>query len=598
MSKYIIFAALALSCAITAQAVEQGKSQTLTSPDQVPEGLEKSDWQSIRQAYQAAKVRSAESTGVTTQQAYLKASNTGSFCAFGESVAVSGDTVIIGATGEDSRATGVDGDQADESVFDSGAAYVFVRSGGIWHQQAYLKASNTGDDDKFGCSVAISGNTIVVGALEESSSALGSGAAYVFVRSAGAWSQQAYLKAGNAGLFDYFGDSVAISGETIVVGAPGEDSNAVGMNGNQADNSFGDAGAAYVFVRIGGAWSHQAYLKASNTWAGEHFGDSVAISGETVVVGAYGEDSNAVGVNGNQANNSALNSGAAYVFVRSGGGWSQQAYLKASNTEAGEGFGFSVAASGETVVVGAIGEDSSAVGVNGTQANNNADSSGAAYVFVRSGGAWSQQAYLKASNTGAYDLFGYSVAISGETVVVGTNGEDSSARGVDGNQTNNNADGSGVAYVFARTGGSWSQQAYLKASNADSDDWFGYSVAVSDDTVIVGAIAEDGNATGVNGNQADNSIDQSGAAYIFTLNGPVEPPVKVRFKVRVKSISKRGKVTGAGIFTQGRTVTLMAKAKKGHEFLGWFENKQRISKKNKLVIRNLRANRSIVAKFK
>ena len=127
---------------------------------------------------------------------------------------------------------------------------------------------------------------------------------------------------------------MAVSGDTVVVGAIGEDSNATGVNGDQSDNSATDSGAAYVFVRSGTNWSQQAYLKASNTGAGDHFGISVAVSGDTVVVGAHGEDSNATGVNGNQSDNSAIDSGAAYVFVRSGTNWSQQAYLKASNTGA------------------------------------------------------------------------------------------------------------------------------------------------------------------------------------------------------------------------------------------------------------------------
>src|SRR5205814_1608421 len=146
------------------------------------------------------------------------------------------------------------------------------------------------------------------------------------------------------------------------------------------------------------------------------------------------EDSNATGVNGNQADNSASGSGAAYVFVRSGTTWSQQAYLKASNAEAGDQFGVSVALSGDTLVVGATSEDSNATGVNGNQADNSAGWSGAAYVFVRSGTAWSQQAYLKASNAGAGDVFGYSLALSGDTLAVGAFGEASSATGVGGNQ--------------------------------------------------------------------------------------------------------------------------------------------------------------------
>ena len=175
--------------------------------------------------------------------------------------------------------------------------------------------------------------------------------------------QQAYLKASNAEAHDYFGFSVAVSGDTVVVGAPGESSTATGVNGDQSDNSAIEPGAAYVFVRTGGIWSQQAYLKASNTGAGDTFGYRVAISGDTIVVGAIWEASNATGVNGNQSDNSAVGSGAAYVFVRSGTTWSQQAYLKASNTEADDQFGYSVAVSGDTVVVGAPYEDSNATGV-------------------------------------------------------------------------------------------------------------------------------------------------------------------------------------------------------------------------------------------
>src|SRR5262245_48839547 len=164
--------------------------------------------------------------------------------------------------------------------------------------------------------------------------------------------------------------------------------------------------------------AQQAYLKASNTDAGDLFGFSVAISGDTVVVGAFVEASAATGVNGNQAHISAVNAGAAYVFVRSAGVWSQQAYLKASNTNAGDYFGGSVAIDGDTLVVGASGEASAATGVNGNQTDNSAPGSGAAYVFVRSGMVWTQQAYLKASNTATADEFGGVVDISGDTIVV------------------------------------------------------------------------------------------------------------------------------------------------------------------------------------
>ncbi len=463
------------------------------------------------------------------QQAYLKASNTSALDGFGFSVSISGNTVVVGARLEDSNATGVDGDQNDNSASASGAAYVFVRNGATWTQQAYLKASNTDADDDFGFSVAVSGDTIVVGARGERSNATGvdgnqlnnsslnAGAAYVFVRNGSTWSQQAYLKASNSFAGDEFGRAVAVSGDTIVVGAVGEDGGATGVNGNATDNSAADAGAAYVFVRNGATWSQQAYLKASNTGAGDRFGGAVSVSGETVAVGAEQEDSNAVGIDGNPLDNSAPNAGAVYVFARTGTTWSQEAYVKASNTEP-DVFGCSVSVSGNTLAVGARLEDSAATGVNGNQADNSGGNSGAAYVFVRNGTTWSQQAYVKPSNTGANDLFGWSISLSGNVLVVGAIGEDSSAVGIDGNGASNAALNSGAAYVFVRSGSTWSELAYLKASNTGASDQFGVSVAASGDTVLVGADLEDSNATGVNGNQANNSAGSAGAAYVFDLD--------------------------------------------------------------------------------
>ena len=466
------------------------------------------------------------------QQAYLKASNTDASDDFGYSIAVSGELVVVGALSEDSNATGVNGDQTNNIAGGSGAAYIFERIGGAWSQQAYLKASNANAGDSFGVSVAISGELVVVGAQGESSNATGvngnqsdnsanaSGAAYIFERNGGAWSQQAYLKASNTDVFDDFGSSVAISGELVIVGAQLESSNATGVNGNQSDNSAGGSGAAYIFERIGGTWSQQAYLKASNTDGSDLFGRSVAISGELVVVGATFEDSNATGVNGNESDNSTSGSGAAYIFERAGGTWSQQAYLKASNTGGSDSFGNSVAISGELVVVGADHEDSNATGVNGNQSDNSAFESGAAHIFERIGGTWSQQAYLKASNTDGSDRFGWSVAISGELVVVAAYREGSNATGVNGDQNNNSASSSGAAYIFERSGGAWSQQAYLKASNTGGGDTFGWSVAISDELVVVGTTGEDSNAIGVNGNQSNNSSSAAGAAYIFEVSLP------------------------------------------------------------------------------
>ncbi len=403
----------------------------------------------------------------------------------------------------------------------------------------YFKASNTGIQDNFGTSVAMSGDTLVVGASGESSNASGvngdqnnnslngAGAVYVFVRNRDSWSQQAYLKASNPGTFDSFGVSVAISGDTVVVGANAEDSNATGVNGDQNDNSISGSGAAYVFVRTGTNWSQQAYLKASNPGAFDSFGFRVAVSGDTVVAGALSEDSNATTINGNQSDDSATNSGAAYVFVRSGTNWSQQAYLKASNAETGTGFnrdsfGSGVAVSGDTIVIGASGEDSNANTINGDQGNNSAADAGAAYVFVRNGTTWTQQAYLKAANAQQEDAFGTSVALADDTVVVGAIREDGTATGVNGDASNNQIRDAGAAYVFQRNGSNWTQAAYLKASNTEKTeqfDFFGTSVAISGNFIVVGARDEDSSATGVNGDGRSNTEINSGAAYAFEFDG-------------------------------------------------------------------------------
>jgi hypothetical protein len=325
---------------------------------------------------------------------------------------------------------------------------------------------------------------------------------------------EAYVKASITGENDGFGGSVAFSGDTLVVGASGEDSGATGINGDQSDNSSRESGAVYVFRRTDGPWSgEEAYIKASNTGELDRFGVSVAISGDTLVVGADREDSGATGINGDQSDNSSTDSGAVYVFERTDGiMWSQKAYLKASNTGDRDEFGHSVALKGDTLVVGASREQSNARGINGDQSNNDAPSSGAVYVFERTDGImWSQKAYLKASNTGEGDLFGSSVALSdgdlsGITLTVGAIGEASGATGVNGDQFDNSADNSGAVYVFRRPSGivtqtippstisrDWKQQIYVKASNTSGH--FGSDMALSNDTLVVGASAED-NFTG------------------------------------------------------------------------------------------------------
>ena len=470
---------------------------------------------------------------------YFKASNSGLGDSFGQDVALSADgsTLAVSASWERSNATGINGDQNDDSAGSSGAVYVFVFDGLSWSQQAYIKASNTGPNDFFGDSIALSsdGNTLAVGAPEERSNATGingdeadnsisgAGAVYVFIRSGSSWTQQAYIKASNTEASDRFGTSLALSddGNRLAVGARGEDSNAIAVT-PQDDNSAANAGAAYVFTRSGSNWTQSAYLKASNTGAGDLFGWAMDFSGDGnyLAISAVGEGSNAQGINGNQSDNSMGGAGAVYVFFDNNGSWQMQTYIKSSNCETDDQFGYSLSLDqdGNTLAISAVGEDSVATGIDANQADDSASASGAVYVFTRESN-WSQQAYIKASNSASTDQFGWDVALSddGNLLLVGAFGEDSAGSGLEANQADDSSVTSGAAYLFQRNAGSWSQQVYIKASNSDADDQFGRSLGLSGDgnSALVGATREDSNATGINGDASDNSLSGAGAAYLY-----------------------------------------------------------------------------------
>jgi hypothetical protein len=507
----------------------------------------------------------ARQPGVQVRQlAYLKASNPEAgdhfgcggvldgHAGFGTAISGDGNTLVVGAPHEGSGARGVNGNQNDNSIDGSGAAYVFVRNGPNWVQQAYLKASNPSMNAEFGHAVAISadGNTIVVSAFWDPSKATGvngdqadqsipqAGAAYVFTRRGSTWSQQAYLKASNTGEAgtadtfaegDQFGFSVAISddGNTVAVGAHSEDSN--GVNGNQADNSMQLAGAVYVYTRTNTSWSQTAYLKATNPDAGDMFGYSVSLSadGRTIAIGAFDEDGSFRGVNG-PPDNGRNGAGAVYVYSRPVNGfWSQEAYLHASNAEGGDSFGVHVALSDDanTLLVGSLDEDCRATGINPADPCDNDRagdiSTGAAYVFARNGATWSQQAFFKASNTGGNDWFGSRLALSGDgnTAAMGASLEDTLGRGINGNQDGDDGTESGAVYLFTRSGTVWRQAAYIKGSNTEAFDQIGSAVALSRDgrTLVATALGEDSAARGTNGNEADNSAMESGAAYVFGI---------------------------------------------------------------------------------
>ena len=379
----------------------------------------------------------------------LAADDGAAFDQFGRSAAISGNTVVVGAYLDDTN----DGNAA-------GSAYVYVPSGGGWVQQQKLAADDGSTGDLLGISVSISGDTVVVGAYgDDTASGNDTGSAYVFVRDGGIWSQEAKLVAGDGAQDDWLGFSVAVDGDTLVVGAPND------------DDQGSASGSAYVFTRSGTTWSQQAKLTASDGAAGNLFGKAVSISGDTVVVGAQGHDPGA-----------GSDSGAAYVFFRSGTAWSQQAKLTASDGAEGDWLGFSVAISGDTVVTGAQKDD-----------DQGADS-GSAYVFVRNGIIWSQQAKLTGGDSVADDGFGYSVAISGDNVLTGAYLHDTAS-----------GSSAGTAYLFQRSGNTWTQQRQFAASDGANGDRLGSSVGVSGAAVVAGA------------NKDDDKGTNSGSAYVFAI---------------------------------------------------------------------------------
>lgn len=475
---------------------------------------------------------------------YFKASNSGSGDIYGLGVAISGDgsTLAVSAGQEDSGATGVGGDQSDNSKGLAGAIYIYERDEqGGWSQQAYMKASNTDANDYFGWRLALSedGNTLVAGAYGEDSNATGiggdqsnesmsvAGAAYVFVRGGqGGWVQQAYVKASNTGAGDHFGLGVALSadGNTMAVGANREDSGSMGIGGSQIDNSATNSGAVYIFVRNQQeVWSQQAYVKASNAGANDYFGSQLVLSGDghILAVAAHGEDG---GMGGNPDDDSVNDSGAVYVFERDGqGAWSERGYLKSPTPGDSDLFGNSLAMDmeGTTIAVGCYKDDSGAMGVGGNPLDNSAPDAGSVYVFVRNGqGVWAQQSYIKPSSPDAGDLFGFRVALSadGNMLAASSSMEDGSGSGLTASPNDNTATDAGAAYVFERDGqGAWSERVYVKASNTQANDWYGRGLALSSDglTLAVGAIYEDSGATGVGGDQEDNSVSASGAVYIY-----------------------------------------------------------------------------------
>ncbi|MEH0696695.1 hypothetical protein [Vibrio owensii] len=328
------------------------------------------------------------------------------------------------------------------------------------------------------------------------------------------------LKASNTDSNDNYGNAVALSndGSTIAVSAFKES----GIVNDPTANSAALSGTVYVYRKTNSIWNEVAYLKAPNADDKDEFGYAIALSGDgnTLAVSTINEASSATGIDGNQLDNLAPASGAVYLYVNNGSSWQSQAYIKASNSNLVDSFGFSVSldADGTTLLVGAPGESSSAQSINGDETDNTGSLSGAAYVFELQNNQWAQTAYLKSTNSDKLDSFGYDVALSedGLTAVVGSPGEDSNATSVNGNEMDNSSDNSGAAYVFVHNGTTWTQDSYLKASSSDSEDQFGHSVDVnSDGTVIAIGAFNEASDSEINGNESDNSASGAGAAYLF-----------------------------------------------------------------------------------
>lgn len=399
------------------------------------------------------------SSPVVNEYAKLAASDPTTNGYFGQSLSISGTTTIIGANWADVVA-------ADGSTNEhQGAAYAFVGNGSAWAQQVRLVASDGAAHDGFGMSVSASGEVAVAGAPSATVGANGvhQGAAYVFARSSSSWSEQAKLVASDGAEGDWLGFSVSVSGMTVLAGAfyadVGTSDGGVSLN----------QGAAYVFFWTGSAWTQQAKLVASDGTAGDYFGHSVSVSGDTAVVGAHLKT---VAANTEQ--------GVAYVFTRTGTDWTQQAKLVASDGAAHDAFGSTVAISGATVVVGAP---------------YKSFGRGAAYVFAQDSAGWTEQAKLVASDAAPYDFFSVGLSALGDTVLVGA--PDKTV------QTNTLQ---GAAYFFAKTGTAWAEQAEFTAGDGNSGDAFGYATSQDVGIAIVGA------------NQADvGSVPYAGAAYAFDV---------------------------------------------------------------------------------
>ena len=410
---------------------------------------------------------------LAVQQAELTGLGAGGGDEFGYSVAISGDTALVGARGH-----------TVDAFENAGAVYVYTRLGTTWSQQAELDTPDAAPFDNFGYSVALSGDTALIGACGQTVDAQAdAGTAYVFTRSGTTWSQQAELNAADAAADDEFGMSVALSGDTALIGAPEK---------TVAGKTL--AGAAYVFSRSGASWSQQTELTAADAAGSATFGRSVALSGDTALIGAP-----------QMVVDTKSFAGAAYVFDGSGASWSPQPELTASDAADNDGFGYSLALSGDTALIGAPGK-----AVSGNH------SAGAAYLFARSEAKWRQQAKLVPPSRPSSGNFGHAVALTEDEALIGAPQE----------TVVSTATQAGAAYVFAGSGTTWTQQSEMCDPQSSAGDLFGCSVALSGGTTLVGADCK-----------TVGSQTEVGAAFVDVLARP--PSISLKSSARSVTVGRR-----------------------------------------------------------
>ena len=383
----------------------------------------------------------------------IRAPNADAFDRFGRVVALSDDLLAVGAALEDGGGPLIGGDPLDNSVPESGAVYIFRRGAGGWGLDAYIKAPVPGVEDGFGASLALSGDTLAVGAPGRDRRSGGNpvgneGTVYIFRQTPdGRWPLEAEVTALIADPDDRFGHQVSLDGDVLAVSAVQEDAAADTLD--PFDNSVPESGAVYVYRRRDGQWTPDAFLKAPNAGELDRFGVSIAVSGDRLAVGALGEGSDGQGIGAPAENDNAPDSGAVYVFVNQRDTWTLDAFIKASNASPRDVFGQTLAMDKDRLAVGAVSEDSGGLDIGADPLDDSTPESGAVYLFTHGTQGWVETAYLKASNTAAFDEFGTSLAIRGDRVAVGAPGEDSADPGVDGDQANNRSPNAGAAFVRA-----------------------------------------------------------------------------------------------------------------------------------------------------